>query len=517
MVGKISSPRLFIENGVKMNCRGLVTMTATLLFICAGYALSQNLDSNNLEPKSRKNWFAKNIKIISKQVTTQDLLNSPGADWLIYHGDYRANHYSPLSEINRQTVKDLVPKWIYKINDGAHLRSSPIIYQGIMYVTAANEVHALDAKTGQWFWIWQAYKKRSISINRGVAIYGDKILFSTSDCKLVALNKETGDLVWFNQYASSVQGYFSTMAPLIIGDAVVTGVSNGNNYTRGFIVAFSVVDGRELWRFWTLPDKGPLLGASTWLTGSYDSVTDTIYWAVGTVPDKQRGDRQIYNTPKSYHDSIIALDAKTGKLKWQIRLAKHLPIDWDPNEPLVLIDSGQRKLILLANRSGMYYLIDRKNGEIIFEKPFINKLNWDASKGVICPSVRGATNWMPPSFSPLTKLFYVMTLEGCVDESNQYFAKALDPLTGNIKWTYPVRGINVAMPGILSTAGNVVFSSEGSGHVMALDAISGDRLWEFNTGWPIFASPVTYLIGGREYLTIVAGSDVINFGLHKAQ
>ena len=215
-----------------MNRKTLVPLVAVFLFLCGGYAVSQNLNPDNLEAKSRKNWFAKSIKISSKLVTTQDLINSPGADWLIYHGDYRANHYSPLSEINSQNVKNLVPKWIYKINDGAHLRSSPIVHDGTMYVTAANEVHAIDAKTGQWLWIWQAYQKRSTGINRGVAIYGDKILFSTADCKLVALNKATGNLVWSSQYASSEQMYFSTMTPLVVGDAVVVGVSTGNDYTR---------------------------------------------------------------------------------------------------------------------------------------------------------------------------------------------------------------------------------------------------------------------------------------------
>jgi len=502
---------------VKIRTLVIVSIVA-LFFIFSGDLVGQNSDSINLKAKSRKNWFAKDIKVSSEQVTMQDLLKGPENDWLVYHGDYGANHYSPLTEITSKNVGTLVPKWVYKINDGAYLRSSPVVQNGIMYVTSANEVHALDARTGQWLWIWQAYDKRSTGINRGVAIYGDKLLFSTLDCRLVALNKETGNLLWSNHYAKTTDNYFSTMTPLVIkGDMVVVGVANSNDYARGFVAAFSITDGKELWRFWTLPADGPLLGAPTWLTGSYDPVADVIYWAVGTVPDRQRGDRQIYDTPNSFHDSIVALEAKTGKLKWQVRLARHLPIDWDPNEPLVLLDSGKQKLILLANRSGMYYVIDRENGNIILEKPFIDKLNWDETKGVICPSVRGATNWMPPSYNPITKLLYVMTLEGCVDESNSYYVKAIEPLTGNEKWRYASRGVNISTPGILSTAGNVVFSSEGSGHVVALDAMTGNKLWDFNTAWPIFAAPMSYAVDGSQYVAIVAGSDVINFSLFKAQ
>ena len=341
-----------------MKIRTLIAVSVVAsFFIFSGDLVGQNSDSGDLKVKSRKNWFAKEIKISSEQVTTLDLLRGAGDDWLVYHGDYRANHYSPLNEINSRNVSNLVPKWIYKINDGAYLRSSPVVHNGIMYVTAANEVHALDARTGQWLWIWQAYENRSIGVNRGVAIYGDKLLFSTLDCRLVALNKETGDLIWSNHYARTRDRHYSTMAPIVIGDTVVLGVSNGNDYTRGFVVAFSITDGRELWRFWSLPIDGPLLGAPTWLTGSYDSSTDTLFWAVGTVPDRQRADHQMYDASNSYQDSVVALNPKTGKLKWHVRLAKYLPVDWDTNEPLVLIDTDQQKLILLANRSG-YVLCD---------------------------------------------------------------------------------------------------------------------------------------------------------------
>ncbi|HEY4474324.1 MAG TPA: PQQ-binding-like beta-propeller repeat protein [Candidatus Paceibacterota bacterium] len=482
------------------------------LLICTKSGIILGSDSLGLELKSRKNWFTKDFKISPSKVTTEDLLSGPGRNWLLYHGDYKANHHSPLSEINRGTVGSLVTKWVYPIASGASLRSSPIVYEGVMYVTAANEVHALDAKTGQWIWAWRAYEKRSSGVNRGVAIYENKILFSTSDCKLVALNKETGNLIWSRQYADSGKKYFSTMAPLVIKDKIIMGVADNNDHEKGFVAAFSVLDGRELWRFWTLPVNSELVGAPTWLTGSYDPSADVIYWPVGTLPDRQRGNRELYNTHNAYHDSIVALDAITGKPKWTVRLGKHLPVDWDSNEPLVLIEKGKSNLILQANRNGMFYVIDRVGGKIILEKPFIKRVDWGIKAP--CPSVWGATNWMSPSFSSRTQLFYVVTTEGCVNEENPVYLRAIEPISGNIKWSYLTRGSNIAMSGALSTDGNVIFSSESSGHVVAIDAVSGKKLWDFNTGRSIFASPISYSVEGQQLVSIVAGSDVFTFGLH---
>jgi glucose dehydrogenase len=248
-----------------------------------------------------------------------------------------------------------------------------------MYVTAGNEVHALDTSTGQWIWVWQAYKDRSKGINRGVAIYEDKLFFSTSDCRLVALNKETGNLVWSVKYTDSQKKHFSTMAPLVIKDKIILGVANNNTGEGGFIAAFSTTDGKELWRFQTLSAESQLKGAPTWLTGSYDPVTDTIYWPVGTLPDHQRSNPKSYEASNSYSDSVVALNAQNGRIVWSTRLSEQLPIDWDSNEPLVLAEINHKKIILQANRNGIFYSLDRIKGGIIFSKPFVKKIDW-ASK-----------------------------------------------------------------------------------------------------------------------------------------
>lgn len=477
-------------------------------------AYSQEQD-NSIKSKSYKNWFAKDMTIAPGRVTTRDLLNSPkNGEWLLYHGDYGANRFSRLSQINLSTVNRLVPKWTYQIGKGGfNLRSSPIVYKGIMYVTGSDEVHALDAATGTWLWVWQARDQHTSNINRGVAISGDRLFFSTGDCRLVALDRISGNVVWSKQFAKPRDGYFSTTAPLVVGDKVILGISNKNSGSRGFIAAFSAVDGNELWRFWTIPEDTKFRGAPTWMLGSYDPVDDILYWPVGVL---EAGSGNSSGLKNIYDNSVVALNPKNGKVIWKTKLAESMPFDWDANEPLVLTEvvlGGIRKrVILLAHRNGLFYLIDRVSGKIILSEPFIEKLNW-LNKNT-CPSAWGATNWMSPSFSPVTNLFYVMVLEGCRSDPNILHIKAIESTSGKIVWDYPARGSNIAVPGILSTGGGIVFSGEGSGHVVVLNAKNGEKVWDFNVGKPIFASPVTYLSQDQQLISIVAGSDVITFGLH---
>ncbi len=476
---------------------------------------SANTGGKELKLKSEKNPLAEDFKITSQDITFKDLSNSPAdGNWLLYNGDYGARHYSPLDQIDRNSVKNLTQNWVYKISDVNFLRSSPVEYEGVIYVTAPNEIHALDALTGKWLWIWRAYEKKNSFINRGVAIYRDQLFFITTDCRLVALNRRSGDVVWSNQYADPDLGYFSTMAPLVLEDRVIVGISNGNTGGRGFVTALSLNEGKELWRFWTLPEG--FRGAPTWLTGSYDPHSDTVYWAVGRLTDDVKADALTLSQKDLYHDSILALDPKNGSLRWSTRLSSFMPFPWDSNTPLVLADvsiKGRTKnLILQANRNGLFYGIDRAGGSMYIAEQFIDKLNWD-ERDVICPSLWGATNWMPPSLSPVTNLMYVMVHQGCANGPNHNFIKAIEIDSGFIKWSYPVRETDLSAPGILATAGNLVFSGEGSGQVVALDAVNGKRLWEFNTGKSIFASPITYKIGGKQHLSIVAGSYLYTFGL----
>ncbi len=471
---------------------------------------------NDIQIKSYKNWFARDVTITPGRVTTQDLLNSPkNGEWLLYHGDYGANRFSPLNQINLSNINKLVPKWSYQIGKGGfNLRSSPIVYKDIMYVTGSDEVHAIDAITGTWLWVWQAHEESSSNIiNRGVAIHGDQLLFSTNDCRLVALDRISGNVIWSKQYANLSDGHFSTTAPLVVGDKVILGISNINSGSRGFIAALSLVNGNELWRFWTIPEGVKFRGAPTWMVGSYDPLSDVLYWPVGVLEEGSGNSLGLENV---YDNSIVALNPKNGAVIWKTKLADNMPLGWDANEPLVLtdmvLDNINRKVILLAHRNGLFYLIDRINGNIIFSKPFVEKLDW-LSKDT-CPSRWGATNWMSPSFNPVTNLFYVMVLEGCRSGPNVFHIKTIEPTSGNIVWDYLTRGSNMTAPGILSTGGGIVFSGEGSGHVVVLNSKSGEKVWDFNVGKQIFASPITYLSKNQQFISIVAGSDIITFGLH---
>jgi len=501
-------------------------------------------------------------------VTEAEIRQSPNRDWLTYSGDYASTRHSPLKQITASNVPSLVAKWVHKVEGARRLAVSPIVYQGVMYVTDSNYVIALDARTGRKIWQHRAESKPA-RVNRGVAIHGDKVFLVTSDCHAIALNRLTGAVQWVHEYASNAKGYQTSIAPLAVKDKILVGVAGGGSGQRGFVAALNVHDGSEAWRFWTVPAKGEpgsetwggfpteWSGAPTWTTGSFDPDLNIVYWATGNPwPDFHGGDRKGDNL---YSDSVVALDADTGKMKWYFQFTPHDVWDWDANEPLVLIDTEwkgrPRKLLLQANRNGYYYVLDRATGEYLHGTPFIERLNW--AKGLdakgrpilvpgmepttggkrICPSVRGATNWNSPSYNPATGLLYVVTLEQCdvyttsakdpvpstgfrgtggeqiPTEPGAFYLRALDAKSGAIKWQYRMPGPATMWAGTVSTAGGLVFTGDDDGNLVALDAKTGADLWHFPTGQTLYASPVTFEVEGKQYVTIAAESDVFTFGL----
>jgi alcohol dehydrogenase (cytochrome c) len=507
------------------------------------------------------------------QVTYQDLLASPGKEWLTYNGDYSARRYSPLKQIDTGNAGRLVAKWVYNVPGARRLETVPLVHKGIMYVTDSNAAFALDARAGREIWRYRAAEVKNARVNRGVAIYGDRVFLVTTDAHLVALHRVTGAVLFDKEFASSKAGYFSTIAPLAIKDAILVGVGGGGSGQRGFVAALSPEDGREIWKFWTVPGKGEpgsetwgnfnpeWGGAPTWTTGSYDPELNLVYWPTGNPwPDFYGGRRPGDNL---FSDCILALDGTTGKKRWHFQFTPHDVWDWDANEPPVLLDAEfrgrQRKLLLQANRNGFYYVLDRVTGEFLHGKPFVKRLDW--AKGLddkgrpmlvpkkeptpggtkICPSVRGATNWMSPSYNPATGLFYVVTLEQCdiyissakepvpssgfrgtgsegvPTEPGVFFLRALDVATGNIKWEHHMPGPATMWAGTVSTAGGLLFAGDDDGNLVALDAATGRDLWHFQTGHTLYASPVTYEIDGKQYVTIAAESDIFTFGLFEPQ
>ncbi|MEX2261933.1 MAG: PQQ-dependent dehydrogenase, methanol/ethanol family [Bryobacteraceae bacterium] len=507
------------------------------------------------------------------QIQFKDILRGPSENWLTYAGDYASQRHSPLKQINRANVNRLVPKWIYHVPGARKLETVPLVHENIMYATNTNEVYALDARNGRRLWHYRAEGVTSQRTNRGVALLGDRVFFVTTDAHLVALHKTTGNLLWDREFASAKKGYASTIAPLAVKDKILVGVTGGGSGQRGFVAALSAETGDEMWRFWTVPAKGEpgaetwsdfpteWAGAPTWTTGSYDPELNLIYWPTGNPwPDFYGGDRKGDNL---YSDSVVALDADTGKMKWYFQFTPHDTHDWDANETLVLLDAEfrgrMRKLMIQANRNGFYYILDRTNGEFLMAKPFVKKLNWatgvnDKGRPMevpnmeptpggrrVCPSVRGASNWMSPSYNPDTRLLYVVTLEQCdiytssskdpvpssgfrgtggeqiPAEPGEFSLRALNAVDGELRWEHPMPGPATMWAGTVSTAGGLVFSGDDDGNLVALDAETGKDLWHFATGHSLYASPMTFSAGGKQYVTIATETDIFTFGLFEEE
>jgi alcohol dehydrogenase (cytochrome c) len=458
----------------------------------------------------------------------------------------------------------------------ARLETTPVVVEGIMYATSANECYALDAGSGRELWHFQRPRTRGLvgnaagGFNRGVAQAGDRLFMVTDNAHILALNRFTGEVVWETEMADWHQNYNATSAPLTVGNLVISGTAGGEQGVRGFLAAFDQASGKEVWRFWTVPAPGEpgsetWIGkgiehpsAVTWFTGAYDPQLDTVYWPTGNpgpdYNDDERGGDNLYSC------SILALDAKTGKLKWYYQFTPHDVWDWDATEPPVLVDAnwhGQpRKLLIQANRNGFFYVLDRVAGKLLLAKPFVKKLTWATgigpdgrpipaenreppnAKGTrVCPSQDGASNWFSTSYNPATGLYYVQALEACSiyskqpvewqagrgylggnerrvpDEVRRKVLRAIDIQTGRIAWELPQVGRADSWGGTLATANGLVFFCEDSGMFEAVDAASGKPLWRFQTNQLWKASPMTYVFDNKQYLAVASGQNIIAFGL----
>jgi alcohol dehydrogenase (cytochrome c) len=497
------------------------------------------------------------------------------ADWPSYNGQTSGSRYSPLAEITTSNVSRTVAKWIFSLPNTSRLQVTPVVVNGVMYVTSANECYALDAGAGREIWHYQRPRTKDLvgnaagGINRGVAIAGDRVFMVTDHAHLIALNRFTGALLWDTEMADWRQNYNATGAPLAVGNLVVTGTSGGDEGVRGFVAAFDQVTGKEVWRFWTVPRPGEPKaetwqgkgiehpGATTWLTGTYDPELDTVYWPTGNPsPDLIGDDRGGDNL---YSDSIVALDAQTGTLKWYFQFTPHDVWDYDAQETPALIDATwqnrPRKLLVQANRNGFFYVLDRTDGRFLLGKQYARNVTWASGLTPegrpmrvpnmepslegrrVCPSLEGSSNWYSTSFNPTTGLYYVQTNDKCgvftrtpmeweagkgfmggsfkqaPDEPAQRVLRAIDIRTGSIVWELPQTGAVDSWGGTLSTAGGIVIFGEDSGSLMAADAANGKPLWSFQTSQLWKASPMTYLFDNKQYIAVAAGSNIIAFGL----
>jgi alcohol dehydrogenase (cytochrome c) len=505
------------------------------------------------------------------QVTPQRLLDSAKEpqNWLMYSGDYSGHRFTTLDQINTTNASGLVPKWAYQTMAGGKFETTPLVVDGVLYATGQDDrAFALDAKTGRPIWQYQRALPADIRpccgrVNRGLAILGDKVYLGTLDTHVIALDSKTGNVIWDVTAFDYRKGYSITLAPLVIKNLVIVGVSGGEYGIRGFIDAYDAATGERKWRFYTVPGPGEpghetwegdswkIGGAPAWMTGSYDPATNTTFWTTGNPSPSNRGEGRAGDN--LYSNSLLALDPDTGKLKWYFQFTKHDEHDWDATQVPVMIDQGEKHFIAQANRNGYFYVIDRSTGKLIFSNPYA-KTTWSNSKDAegrpislkeasptpegsrVCPGAAGATNWMSPTYDPQTKLFYVTAREQCdifstapqpYEEGHAYYGsayfpnddtspfwgalRAIDPDTGKIKWEW--KHPSPTWSGVLSTAGGLVFTGDAEGNFIALDAATGKALWHFQCGASVYSSPMSFAIGGKQYVTVAAGSALFTFGL----
>jgi acido-empty-quinoprotein group A len=527
------------------------------------------------------------------------LLTQPVDTWPTYNGDYSGRRYSTLKQITAANIKNLALQWVYRTNatiqpttivggEGdafdtasfgpAAIKAMPLMVNGVLYFTVPDHAWAVDARTGRELWHY-AWKCRGghHNGNRGMAMYGNWLFFETPDNYLVSLDARSGKERWHIEFADVKRIYYSSSAPVIVGNHVIVGVGGDALDLPGFLEARDPETGALQWRWWTTPRKGaPEMttwpdedssshgGGMTWAPGTYDPESNLYY--VGTGNPNPVHAAQSRKGDNLWTCSIVALNPDTGKLVWYYQVSPHDTHDWDDVETPVLFDGTfqgrPRKLVAQAARNGYFFVLDRLTGEHLITAPLIDSLNWTLginAKGqpipnpakepqvdgaLVSPSSSGAINWSPPSFSPDTGLFYVSATTSFSayyktdtdDHPEGYGGRdsglgvprealiAVDYKTGKIAWRHPWPGPGdgaggLAFTGLLSTAGNLLFTNDPSGNLVGLDPSTGRVIWHtrlnFATGNGLTNGPETYLLDGRQYLLWPAGDSIYAFALNE--
>jgi alcohol dehydrogenase (cytochrome c) len=512
----------------------------------------------------------------AQQIGTADLLRglSEPSRWLIHSGDYTSKRHSPLTQIAPENVARLTPLWMFETGVGfgrnAKFEATPIAIDGILYVTGLlNHAWAIDGRTGTPIWHYErklppATRVCCGMVNRGFAVFGDRLFMTTLDAHVVALDRKIGTPIWDVPMADYRLGYSSTVAPLVVKDKLIVGMAGGELATRGFLDAYSLETGRRIWRFNTIPAPGEpggetwpaghyeRGGGATWITGSYDPGLNLLYWGVGNPnPDFYGGNRRGDNL---YTASVVALDPDTGRLRWHFQYTPHDEHDWDSNQIQVLADltiAGRaRRTLITANRNGFFYVLDRTNGEFIRATPYVTT-TWakdvDARGRPIelpnqrptpegtrtCPDLAGGSSFTSPSFDPVRRLFFVSARETCQvyvgappdkyelgdfmlgggtrDRGGTGALRAIDPVTLERKWELPYGGPSYS--GVLSTATGLVFAGDHTSTLMAVKAETGQMLWSHRLPGPFWGAPSTVLVDGRQLLLMPAGQTLTAYAL----
>jgi len=522
-------------------------------------------------------------------VTDQDLLaglKSP-TRWLTFSGSYTGQRHSPLTQVTPQNVSGLTPQWIFQTDipglPGRGIETSPIVVDGILYVTGnSNQAWAVNARDGRPIWNYRRALPPNFAtsvccgpVNRGFGILGDRLYMGTLDAHLLSLDRKTGGVIWDVPVGDPRKANAITAAPLVVRNKVIIGVAGGDFSSRGYIDAYDAHSGERAWRFYTIPAAGepgseswpnPEVaargGGAVWVTGSYDPTLNLVYYGTGNPNPDYYGDDRLGDN--LYTCSLVALDADTGKLRWHYQFTPHDVHDWDsahvPVQADLTIDGRLRKVVMVANRNGFFYTLDRETGKLIVARPFIDGSNWSKEIGPdgrpvvldnigtpdkCLPDNHGGTNFMPPSFDPARGLFFVTAHETCaiwtpikptppialgvrvpsggrklVEGREQFGAlRAIDPTTGARRWEHRYRPYPSTVSldltgGILSTASGLVFTGDNDGYFQAFEAATGKALWRFQTGAPLWgAAAVTYMLDGRQFVLTPAGLTLTAFAL----
>jgi alcohol dehydrogenase (cytochrome c) len=482
---------------------------------------------------------------------------------------YDSKRYSPLNQINTKNVNTLVPKWTFSMRILARQETTPIVNNGIMIITGAwSKLYVLDARTGSLLWMREAKLPWDLpavlccdAVNRGVAVLGDTIYWVTLDAHLLALDARTGRVIWDVTVEDYKAGYTLTAAPLVVKGNVVVGISGGEFGIRGFLQAFDARTGRSLWKTYTVPAPGEAGseswpkgsdawkrgGGSTWVTGSYDPELNLIYWGTGNPgPPSNGSGRPGRNL---YTNSVLALDADTGQIRWFYQWTPHDVWDYDGVNEMVLVENVRRpdgtiikKGLIHADKNGHFYLLDRTNGRFIYARPFVyvdtirvdpmtgdvTPLKWPKIDQPVVACPHAGKNWQPMSYNPEIGLVYLPAVEMC----GRFFSRsvtyrkgarynggghkpvapgwghltAIEIGSGRTVWehltTFPM------FAGTITTAGGLVFAGKSDGELIALDARTGKLLWQFRTSSEIVSAPMTFAIDGKQFVAVMTGMGV---------
>jgi alcohol dehydrogenase (cytochrome c) len=492
--------------------------------------------------------------------------------WTTYGQNYAGWRYSELDRIDTRNVADLRPEWIFQSGVGGKFEATPLVANGLMYVTGASDhAWALDPLTGRSIWHYLHPVPRGLNIccgqvNRGFGMLGNRLFKLNLDATLVALDARGGNVLWETAVDDFRKGYSGTAAPLVAKNKVIVGLAGAEFGTRGFIDAYDADTGKRAWRFWTVAGKDDPGGktwagdswrhggGSTWITGTYDPELNLTYWGAGNPGPDLNGDERAGDN--LYTCSLVALDADTGRLKWHYQFTPHDVHDWDAVSDPVLVNlaiGGRNvKAVLHANRNGYFYALDRTNGKLLLAKPY-TQVTWANGIGAdgrpillagndpseegtrACPGMGGGHNWQATAYSPQTGLYYFSSTDGCAVyyktkqdyiEGQWYQAStasapprepptgsilAVDPVTGERRWRFEL--VSSPSAGILATGGGLVFTGDPQGYVFALDARTGRPLWKFQAGGNVIAPPISYERSGKQYIVVAAGGSLLAFAV----